>query len=199
MTDGPDPGDVTRLLQEIAKGNRRAESELVPLVYDELRRLASQLMRSERPGHTLQTTALVHEAYLRLVGQSRISWTDRGHFFAVAARMMRRLLVDHARARMADKRGAGLEQVDWPETGIAAPAERWDEILAVNEALDRLADLDARKAKIVELRFFGGLDANETAKALGVSVRTVHRGWDFAQTWLRSEMTGPKPPPEDPP
>lgn len=188
MDDKPEPGEVTRLLQEIAQGNRVAESELAPLVYDELRRLASRFMRQERDGHTLQTTALVHEVYLRLIGSSQVSWADRGHFFAVASRMMRRILVDHAREKLAAKRGAGGVRVELSESVAIANGERWDEILDVHHALDRLAAVDARMAQMIELRFFGGLGTNEIAKLLGVSLRTIHRDWDFAQTWLVEQM-----------
>jgi RNA polymerase sigma factor (TIGR02999 family) len=182
-----EPTEVTRLLLEWRDGNQDAASKLIPIVYDELRRLAANYLAHERPGHTLQPTALVHEAYLRLVEQKGGNWQDRAHFFAVAARTMRHLLVDHARARKADKRGGGMQQVELENaTLFAADAEG---IVALDEALTRLKEMDACQAKVVELRFFGGLNNQEIAEVLGISERTVRREWCMAKAWLFSELS----------
>ena len=181
------PGDVTRLLNRLQKGDRGAESQLVPLVYGELRRLASAFMRHERPGHTLQSTALVHEAYIRLSDQKNISWQNRAHFFAVAAQLMRRILVDHARARLAQKRGARPEMIQVDEAYAFTP-ERSNELLALDEALNRLGAQDPRTLQVVELRFFGGLTVEETAEAMGIAPRTVKREWSFGRAWLKGEL-----------
>ncbi len=178
--------EVTRLLLEWRDGNQDAASKLIPIVYDELRRLASHYLAHERPGHTLQPTALVHEAYLKLVEQKGGNWQDRAHFFAVAAQTMRHLLVDHARAKKADKRGGGMQRVELEHvTLLAAEA---DEIVALDEALTRLKEMDACQAKVVELRYFGGLNVPEVAEVLGISERTVKREWSMAKAWLYSEL-----------
>ncbi len=182
--------DITRLLHEVGAGNKRAEAELIALVYKDLRRMAARYMRGEAGGHTLQTTALVHEAYLRLARPTKVDWQNRAHFFAVAATVMRRILVDHARARNSERRGgtatvsnSGL--LDTPALLNQDPA--WVE--ALDEALTRLAALDERQSRIVELRFFAGLTVEETAEALNVSPRTIKREWQLAKAWLYGELT----------
>ena len=185
----PGASAVTRLLRDIAAGDQRAEAELIPVVYKELRRIAARLMRGEARGHTLQTTALVHEAYMRLARGHSVGWRDRTHFFAVAARVMRRVLVDHARARKSAKRGGALE-VAWPlPLAPAAAGDGGDQILALDAALDRLARRDARQSRIVELRFFAGLSVDETAAAMKVSPRTIKREWQLAKAFLYGELT----------
>ena len=185
------PGDdeITRLLDELRQGCAQAEAKLIPLVYDELRRLARIQMASERFDHTLQATALVHEAYIKLVASKRIEWTDRAHFFAVAAEMMRQILVDHARKRAAQKRGsAGVKVV--LEDGMAISDADLERILCVDEALRRLKSIDARQAQVVVLRFFAGLDYAEIAETLGIAERMAKRDWKHAQAWLYGEVQG---------
>ncbi len=184
------PGEVTRLLVQLSAGHRGAEAQLIPLVYSELRRLAAHYLRSERSDHTLQPTALVHEAYIKLTRLQDINWQSRSHFFATAATLMRRILVDHARAHRADKREGFREAVSLEEALVVSPA-RSAQLIALDEALDRLAKLDARRSKIVELRFFGGLGEEETAQVLGVSARTVKRDWRVAKAWLYNELSCP--------
>jgi RNA polymerase sigma-70 factor (ECF subfamily) len=185
---GPDPiGNVTELLKDWANGDSRALERLTPAVADELKRIARRSMRRERGGHTLQTTALVNEAYLRLVDVSGVAWTDRAHFFAISARIMRRILVEAARARMAEKRGGEALRVTFDEN-LPAPT-RESELVALDEALEALAQFDQRKAKMVELRFFGGLSVQETAHVLGISEQSVHRDWRLARSWLQRELT----------
>lgn len=176
-------------------GDKAAAEDLLALVYDELRRLAAGYLRRERQGHTLDATALVHEAYLRLVDGPRVSWQGRTHFFAVSARVMRRLLIDHARERGRDKRGGGWERVTLSElpTPAAARGLDRDELLSLNAALDKLARRDERQARIVELRFFAGLTTAETAAQLGVSPRTVEADWRFARAWLRRQLASSVP------
>ena len=177
--------EVTRLLVEWAKGNDRAIDELTPLVYGELRQLAAAYLRRERPGHTLQPTALVHEAYLRLVDQSTPSWQNRSHFYGVAARLMRQILVDHARRRQAGKRGGlkvPLEQV------VSFQQDRSRDLVALDSCLSTLEKIDARKSKAVELRYFGGLSMEETAQVMQMSVDTVRRDLRMAEAWLRDAM-----------
>lgn len=185
----PDPAreDVTILLGQLANGNDGAASKLMPLVYDELRRLAGGYMRRERSDHTLQATALVHEAYLKLVEQRSVNWQGRAHFFVIAAQMMRRILIDHARAHLRDKRGAGEKPVPLDEALVFAPAQS-SELLKLDQSLERLAKFDPRQAKIVELRFFAGLSVHETAKALGISPITVKRDWAMAKAWLHGDI-----------
>jgi RNA polymerase sigma-70 factor, ECF subfamily len=185
-------GEVTTLLAEMRNGNRGAESRLMPLVYDELRKLARHYMRSERPDHTLQATALVHEAYLRLIGQREIDWHNRAHFFGVAAQSMRRILVDHARAHLAQKRGKGEQPISLDDA-CALDGGDAGELVALDEALARLATRDPRQSRIVELRFFGGLKEEEVAEVLGVSSRTVKREWRMARAWLYKEIQGQTP------
>jgi RNA polymerase sigma factor (TIGR02999 family) len=178
--------DVTVLLAEVAKGNEGAASKLIPLVYDELRRLARGYMRRERDDHTLQATAVVHEAYLKLVGQ-RVDWQDRAHFFGIAAQMMRRILIDHARGHLRDKRGSGEKPIPLDEALTFAP-EQSMQMVKLDESLERLAKIDPRQSKIVELRFFGGLTVEQTAEVLGVSPKTVKRDWSFAKSWLHGDL-----------
>ena len=178
--------DVSRLLAAWSKQDAAARDALVPIVYEELRRLAHHYMRGEHAGHTLQTTALVNEAYLRLVDLERIEWRSRGHFFAIAATLMRRILVDHARDRGRDKRGGGVVLTSLGDKAIA-PATNID-ILALDEVLDRLGAMDSQQASIVELRFFAGLTIEETADALGISPATVKRDWTWAKAWLYQQL-----------
>jgi RNA polymerase sigma-70 factor (ECF subfamily) len=185
----PVPVNVTQLLLAWSQGDEAALDRLIPVVYRELRRLAHRHMRGERPGHSLQTTALVHEAYQRLVDTPHVHWQDRTHFFAVCAQLMRRILVDFARSRRYQKRGGGLRLVSLDEA-MAAPLERSRDLVALDEALTALAAIDPRKAKVVELRFFGGLTAEETAEVLGVSPDTVLRDWKMAKVWLLNELSG---------
>jgi RNA polymerase sigma factor (TIGR02999 family) len=185
---GDSPGEVTVLLGEIRRGNGDALERLIPLVYQELKRLAAHFLRDEREGHTLQPTALVHEAYLRLAGQTG-GWQNRAHFMAVAARLMRRILVDYARQRVAAKRGGGEAPVELGNREIAGGVEQLEETLAVDEALARLAALDAQQAQVVEMRYFGGMTVEETAEALAIAPRTVKREWAMAKAWLRVEIS----------
>jgi|SRR5271157_1812338 len=179
-------GPATRLLLASSEGNRAAEEKLIPLVYNELRRLAGGYMRAERPDHTLQPTALVHEAYLRLVGQES-DWKSRTHFLGVAARQMRRVLVDHARKRSAAKRAGGESRVAFEDV-LAVAAEEPAQLVSVDEALDRLAAEYPRQARVVELRFFGGYTGDDIAGILAVSPETVKRDWRFARAWLFREV-----------
>lgn len=181
------PADITELLLAHGGGDAAALGRLVPLVYDDLRRIARGQLRRRRPGDTLATTGLVHEAYVRLVDQSRASWRDRGHFFAVSAIAMRQIVVDHARRRMRVKRGG--DRVTVPLAEVQEPAAREAaQILEIDQALERLAKIDARLAQVVECRYFAGLTEEETAAALGVSVRTAQREWFKARAWLRQEL-----------
>jgi RNA polymerase sigma factor (TIGR02999 family) len=180
---------ITHLLLAWGQGDQAALETLMPLVYDELRKVAARHLRGQRPGHTLQTTALVNEAYLRLIDASQVQWQNRAHFFAVAAHLMRRILVDFARMRNYQKRGGGAQPVSLDEAMIVAP-ERGADLLALDEALTRLQALNTRQAQVVELRYFGGLSEEETAEALKISVRTVRRDWNFARVWLHRELTG---------
>jgi RNA polymerase sigma factor (TIGR02999 family) len=178
------PQEVTRLLIAWGQGDQAALDELLPLIYQELHRMARRHLGRERGGHTLQTTALVHEAYLRLLDQQEMGWQNRAHFFAIAAQMMRRILVDHARARHYQKRGGGAQRVSFDEA-LVVSNERAAEVVALDEALTSLAEFDPRKSQMVELRFFGGLSIEETAEVLGVSPGTVMRDWTLAKTWLQ--------------
>ena len=181
------PSDVTRLLVQLTDGDRDVLHELLPLVYDELRKLAANYLRRERDGHTLQPTALVHEAYLRLVDQTQVRWQNRAHFFGVAAQMMRRILVDYARTHNAEKRGGDLQLLSLDEN-IDVAGTRAADLVALDEALDRLAAIDEQKSRIVELRFFGGLSVEETAEVLGVSAPTIKRQWRMAKAWLYGQV-----------
>jgi RNA polymerase sigma factor (TIGR02999 family) len=181
--------EITQLLASLKSGDRTAvAAKLMPLVYDEFKALAARQLRRERANHTLQPTALVHEAYLRLIDQTRVDWQGRTHFFAVGAQAIRRILVDHARQRKRQKRGGGAERVELDESVALAP-ERSEEILALDEAMERLAKLDSRQAEIVEMRFFAGMSVEEVAQALGVSKRTVEGDWTMARAWLMRELS----------
>ncbi len=179
--------DVTDLLAEVAKGNQAAEEKLVPLIYDQLKELARRYMRRERGDHTLQTTALVHEAYLKLVRQRSPHWQGRAHFFGIAAQLMRRILIDHARQHLRQKRAGS--RVVLPLSEVLAFSPKYSEdLMKLDEALDRLSKLDSRQSRIVELRFFGGLTVEETSKFLGISPITVKRDWAVAKVWLYGEL-----------
>jgi RNA polymerase sigma factor (TIGR02999 family) len=184
-----DQRDVTRLLVNWSNGDRQALEALLPLVYDELRLLAGRYLRRERSGHTLQSTALVHEAYLRLIDQRNVQWQNRAHFFAVAAQMIRRILVDHARKTQTEKRGGHAPRLSLDEA-MAVAQDRDVDLVALDDALNGLAEIDDQQAKIVELRFFGGLSIEETAEVLKISPATVKRDWVMAKSWLFREMTG---------
>jgi RNA polymerase sigma factor (TIGR02999 family) len=175
--------ETTRLISAIKQGDSRAAEQLLPLVYGELRQLAAQRLAEEAPGHTLQATALVHEAYLRLVGAEDPGWNGRGHFFAAAAEAMRRILIEHARRIRALRRGGDRNRVEFDEANLAAP-ERSNDLLALDEALDQLAIKDARKAELVKLRYFAGLTMEQVAETLGISLATAHRDWNYARAWL---------------
>jgi RNA polymerase sigma-70 factor (ECF subfamily) len=181
------PGEVTDLLAQLRLGNPQAEGRLIPLVYGELRRLAASYVRKERPDHTLQPTALVHEAYLHLRDLREIDWQSRSHFFALAAKLMRRILVDYARAHRARKRGGSRESVSLDDA-LVFSLPRSEQFIALDEALTRLAEEDRRQSQIVEMRFFGGLDEEEIASLLGISTRTVKRDWRIAKAWLFREL-----------
>jgi RNA polymerase sigma-70 factor (ECF subfamily) len=182
--------DVTRLLSDWSNGDRRALDELLPLVYEELRHLANAYLRRERDGHTLQSTALVHEAFLRLVNQHDVQWQGRAHFFGIAAQMIRRILVDHARAQRAAKRGAGAVRLELDEA-LAVAQQRDLDLIALDDALERLATMDQRQSRIVELRFFAGLSVEDTADVMGISTATVKREWSSARAWLFREVALP--------
>jgi len=191
-TLAPEPGgsdnSITALLAELSAGNRDVESRLIPQVYGELRRLAAHYMRSERGNHTLQPTALVNEAYTRLVQQPQIPWQNRAHFFATASHLMRHILVDHARTRRAGKRG-GLQRQVTLDDALLPSSERTMDVLILDEALENLAQFDPRQARIVELHFFGGLTFAEIALVLKVTERTVKRDWSMARAWLKGELS----------
>jgi RNA polymerase sigma-70 factor (ECF subfamily) len=181
------PPEVTALLSRLTQGDEAAADRLMPLVYDELKRLARGYMRRERQDHTLQTTALVHEAYLKLVRQQATNWHCRSHFFGIAAQLMRRILIDYARGNLREKRGGA--QVILPlDEALAFSSEHSEDLLKIDEALNRLAKLDPRQSQVVELRFFGGLSVDETAEYLNVSPKTVKRDWSVAKAWLHAEL-----------
>ena len=179
--------NITGLLIEISNGSRTKIDDLLPLVYDEMKKMAAGYLRRERADHTLQPTALVHEAYIKLIDQTRVSWQNRAHFFGVAAQVMRRLLVDHARSHNAEKRFGGLEKLQLDEN-IDKAVEMSGEIIALDEALENLAKVDPPMAKLVELRYFGGLTFEEAAEVLGVSVITAKRHWKLARSWLYGQL-----------
>lgn len=180
-------GDVTLLLIQLSKGDQDAATKLIPLVYDELHRLARRHMRGERTDHTLQPTALVNEAYLKLIENRSLAWQSRAHFFAIAARTMRRILIDHARTHLRQKRGGGQAKFALDEALVFSAERSW-EFLRLDESLNRLAKVDARQANIVELRFFAGLTVEETAEVLHISPKTVKRDWSIAKAWLHGEL-----------
>jgi len=180
--------EITRLLNAWRNGDESALENLIPVVYDDLRRIAHHHMRNEKSGHTLQTTALVNEAYLRLVGMDDVRWQDRVHFFAISSRLMRRILVDFARSRQYLKRGGKMQHLSLDETLIALPEKELD-LVKLDDALNLLSEEDERKSKVVEMRFFGGMSVEETAEALGVSSVTVMRDWKFAKFWLLNQMS----------
>jgi RNA polymerase sigma-70 factor (ECF subfamily) len=182
------PEEVSRLLAECSYGNQAAFNKLLPLVYDELHRLASAYMSRERRDHTLQTTALVNEAYLRLVDQNRARWQDRVHFLAIASKVMRQILIDHARTHGRAKRGGGEQRISLDEVAVVSE-QRSAELLALDEALRKLAEVDRRKSDVVELRFFGGLTIEEAAEVLKVTPKTVTRDWNMARAWLLREIS----------
>jgi RNA polymerase sigma factor (TIGR02999 family) len=190
MASGPAP-DVTQLLVSWSGGDQAALEQLMPLVYGELRRVASSYLKRERSNHTLQSTALVHEAFLRLVNQRDVAWRNRAHFYAIAAQMIRRILVDYASSQHAEKRGAGAVKLALDEEAMAVPQQSGVDLdlLALNSALDRLSRLDARQSRIVELRFFAGLSIEETAEVMRVSPTSIKREWNTARAWLFREMT----------
>jgi RNA polymerase sigma factor (TIGR02999 family) len=181
------PQEITKLLVAWSQGDEAALEKLTPLVYQELHRLAHRYLGRERAGHTLQTTALVHEAYLRLIDRQQFEWQNRAHFFAISAQLMRRILVDFARTRRYRKRGGGAQQVTFDEAAVVAP-ERSADFIALDDALNELSKLDQRQARVVELRFFSGLTIEETAEVLKVAPITVRRDWSLAQTWLLREL-----------
>ena len=189
MTHKPQQHEITQLLAEWSDGNQSALDELYPLVYEELHRLARRYMSRERKGHTLQTTALINEAYVRLVDQRNVHWANRSHFFAISAQIMRRILIDHARRHAYAKRGGGAQQVSLEEVAIVAN-EKSAEIIRLDEALTTLAKMDPRRCHVVELRYFGGLSNEEIAGVLNVSENTVTRDWNLARAWLHQQLTG---------
>jgi RNA polymerase sigma factor (TIGR02999 family) len=181
--------EISRLLQAWSGGDRKALDDLLPLVYDELHRQAHRFLRRERKNHTLQTTALIHEAYLKLVEQSRVKWQNREHFFAISANVMRRILVNYANARQRKKRGGSAEMLDLDESLLIVPEKTEVDLLGLDEALTRLGELDKQQEQIVELRYFGGLTIEETADVLGVSPATIKRDWRMTKAWLHRELS----------
>jgi RNA polymerase sigma factor (TIGR02999 family) len=188
MQDGATANEVTQLLVAWGNGDQTALDQLMPLVYSELHRIAHRYIKKERPGHTLQTSALLNEAFMRLVDQREVTWQSRAHFFAIAAQMMRRILVDYARSRRYAKRGGDAQEVSFDEE-LVISRQRSADVVALHEALNNLAMIDERKSKVVELKFFGGLSIEETAEVLGVSQGTVMRDWTLAKAWLRLAMS----------
>jgi RNA polymerase sigma factor (TIGR02999 family) len=188
MADLPDSDGVTQLLVQWQNGDQKALDSLIPLVYQELRSIAGRYLSRESPSHTLQSTALVHEAYFKLIGQRRVRWQNRAHFFGIAAQMMRRILIDHARHQARDKRGGPAPKLSLDDAMATAEAEADIDLLALDDALTALAQIDPRGAQIIELRFFSGLSLEETAEVVGVSAGTVKRDWSAARAWLYREM-----------
>ena len=183
------PENITELLASYGRGNKESLDQLLPIVYDELRRQAARYLRREQAGHTLQTTALIHEAYVRLVDQRNMQWQNRAHFFGIAAQMMRRILVDHARSKKRVKRGGSEIRVSLDDANVAAKGQDLD-VVALDEALERLAQIDEQQSRVVELRFFSGLSVEETAEVMGISKSTVKRDWSMAKAWLHRELSG---------
>ena len=188
MTTSNSPEGMTRLLLDWSEGNQAALNELIPLIEQELHRIAHQFMNRESPGHTLQTTALVNEAYLRLIDQNSVRWQNRAHFFAIAARTMRRILIDYARKSARAKRGGKARKISLDDVAVVVSHEQSAELVALDEALERLAARDPRRGRVVELRFFGGLNTDEVAEVLGISPNTVTRDWNMARAWLAREL-----------
>ncbi len=184
-----DDKNITELLVGYGHGDKEALDQLMPIVYEELRRQAARYLRKERPGHTLETTALIHEAYVRLVDQRHVQWQNRAHFFGIAAQLMRRILVDHARTKKRVKRGGSDIKVSLADANLAVKTQDLD-VVALDEALQRLTQLDEQQSRVVELRFFSGLSVEETAEVLGISKATVKRDWSMAKAWLHRELTG---------
>ena len=180
--------DITQMLIELTDGNTEVVNQILTRIYDELRKLASSYLRRERADHTLQPTALVHEAYMKLIDQKKVHWQNRAHFFGIAAQVMRRILLDHARKHNADKRGGEAEKLPIEEEILVVSHEKSAELIALDEALETLAQMDPQKAKIVELRYFGGLSIEETAEVMGVSVPTINRQWRMAKAWLYGQI-----------
>jgi RNA polymerase sigma factor (TIGR02999 family) len=189
VTQPPRQHEITELLAEWRDGNQSALDELYPLVYNELHRLARRYMSRERKGHTLQTTALINEAYVRLVDQKNVQWANRSHFFAISAQIMRRILIDHARRHAYAKRGGGAQQVSLEEAATVAP-DLGLELIRLDEALNTLAEMDPRRSQVVEMRYFGGLNNEEIAGVLNISENTVTRDWNMARAWLYQQLTG---------
>lgn len=183
------PTSITRILEQIADGDNRAVDELLPVLYEELKKLANYHLASERPDHTLQPTALVHEAYLRMAGQDQVKWQNKAHFMAIASKAMRRVLVDHARGRAAKKRGGDPQRITLDEAWTPKTGPRTMDLLALDQSLTRLGEKHPEKASLVEMRFFGGLKEGEIAEVLGISSRTVVRHWKFAQAWLYQDLS----------
>ena len=183
------PRDITALLQDWSSGKAEVLDELMPLVYDELRRQATRFLRKERPDHTLQATALIHEAYIKLIGQKEVEWQNRNHFFAIASTSMRRILVDHARERQREKRGGSEENLPLEVALNISGSEKNIDLIALDEALKLLAKMNERQARVVELRYFSGLSNDETAEVLGVSNATVRNDWNIAKAWLKLQLT----------
>lgn len=180
--------NITQMLIEMTDGNQDVVNQILPHIYDELRRLAGSYLRRERSDHTLQPTALVHEAYMKLIDQKQVKWQNRAHFFGIAAQVMRRILMDHARKHLANKRGGNAEILPLEEEIFVVSNDKSNELIALDDALDELGRLDPQKARIVELRYFGGLSIEETAEVVGVSVPTINRQWRLAKAWLYSQL-----------
>ncbi len=183
------PSEITQMLIELTGGNKDVVNQILPHIYDELRRLAGSYLRRERSDHTLQPTALVHEAYMKLIDQKKVRWQNRAHFFGIAAQVMRRILMDHARKHSAGKRGGEAEKLPLEEEILIVSTDRSADLIALDDALQGLAELDPQKAKLVELRYFGGLSIEETAEVMGVSVPTINRQWRLAKAWLHSQVS----------
>jgi RNA polymerase sigma factor (TIGR02999 family) len=182
------PSEITQMLIELTGGNQDVVNQILPHIYDELRRLAGSYLRRERADHTLQPTALVHEAYMKLIDQKQVHWQNRAHFFGIAAQVMRRILMDHARKHTAEKRGGDADKLPLEEEILVVSHEKSADLIALDDALQTLAEFDEQKAKIVELRYFGGLSIEETAEVMGVSVPTINRQWRMAKAWLHAEL-----------
>src|SRR5215207_9546010 len=183
-----EPQEITQMLLELTDGNEEVVNQILPHIYDELRRLASSYLRRERSNHTLQPTALVHEAYMKLIDQKQVQWQNRAHFFGIAAQVMRRILMDHARKHSAGKRGGEAEKLPLEEEILIVSHDKSADLIALDDALESLAKFDEQKARIVELRYFGGLSIEETAEVIGVSVPTINRQWRMAKAWLYSQI-----------